>query len=68
MDQITSDLKGIAVYVVVSGVSAAEHLENLRVLHQCLPATKSIHSLRYPLSNLGIIFLKQWICQRFSFS
>lgn len=39
MDQLTSDLKGVAVYIndiLVSGVSAVEHLENLRALLQRL--------------------------------
>ena len=39
MDQLTSDLKGVAVYIddiLVSRVSAVEHYENLRALLQRL--------------------------------
>lgn len=70
MDQLTSDLKGVAVYIddiLVSGVSAAEHFENLRALLQrlqdkglrcrqekCLFAQPSIAYLGYTLSSNGI--------------
>ena len=70
MDQLTSDLKGITVYIddiLVSEVSAAEHLENLCALLQrlqdkglrcrqekCLFAQSSIEYLGYTLSSNGI--------------
>ena len=70
MDQLTSDLKGVAVYVdgiLVSEASAAEHLDNLRALLQrlqdkglrcrkekCLFAQASIEYLGYTLSSNGI--------------
>ena len=70
MDQLTSDLKGVAVYIddiLVSGVSAAEHLENLRALLQrlqdkglrcrhekCLFAQPSIEYLGFTLSGNGV--------------
>ena len=70
MDQLTSDLKGVAVYIddiLVSGVSAAEHLENLRALLQrlqdkglrcrqekCLFAQPSIEYLGFTLSSNGV--------------
>ena len=70
MDQLTSDLKGVAVYIddiLLSGVSAVEHLENLRALLQrlqdkglrcrqekCLFAQPSIEYLGYTLSSNGI--------------
>eukprot|EP00731_Ephydatia_muelleri_P000958 Em0001g958a len=68
-DQLTSDLKGVAVYVdiLVSGASAAEHLDNLHALLQrlqdkglrcrkekCLFAQASIEYLGYTLSSNGI--------------
>ena len=69
-DQLTSDLKGVAVYVdniLVSGASAAEHLDNIRALLQCLQdkglhcrkekclfAQASIEYLGYTLSSNGI--------------
>ena len=71
MDQLTSDLKGVAVYVddiLVSGASAAEHLDNIRALLQCLQdkglccrkekclfAQASIEYLGYTLSSNGIV-------------
>eukprot|EP00731_Ephydatia_muelleri_P001282 Em0001g1282a len=70
MDQLTSDLKGVAVYIddiLVSGVSAAEHLENLRALLQrlqdkglrcrqekCLFAQPSIEYFGFTLSGNGV--------------
>ena len=39
MDQLTSNLRGVAVYlddILVSGATAKEHLQNLRALLQCL--------------------------------
>ena len=70
MDQLTSDLKGVAVYIddiLVSGVSAAEHLESLRALLQrlqdkglrcrhekCLFAQPSIEYLGFTLSGNGV--------------
>ena len=70
MDQLTSDLNGVAVYVddiLVSGASAAEHLENLCSLfrrlqdkglrcrkEKCLFAQPSIEYLGYTLSSNGI--------------
>ena len=73
MDQLTSDLKGVAVYVddiLVSGASAAEHLDNIRALLQCLQdkglrcrnekclfaqvSIESIEYLGYTLSSNGI--------------
>ena len=71
VDQLTSDLKGVVVYVddvLVSGASAAEHLDNLCALLQCLQdkeglccrkekclfAQASIEYLGYTLSSNGI--------------
>ena len=61
MDQLTSDLKGVAIYVddiLVSGASVAEHLDNLRALLQCLQdkeglfaARKIVCSPRHPLNT-----------------
>ncbi|KAL5505455.1 hypothetical protein EMCRGX_G006888 [Ephydatia muelleri] len=39
MDQLTSDLQGVAVYmddILVSGTTASEHIQNLRALLKCL--------------------------------
>ena len=39
MDQLTSDIRGVAVYLdnlLVSSANAEEHLQNLRSLLQCL--------------------------------
>ena len=45
MDQLTSDLRGVAVYIddiLVSGTTASEHLQNLRALLQRLES-KGLH-------------------------
>ena len=70
MDQLTSDLPGVAVYlddILVSGSSASEHLTNLRRLLQrlsdkglrcrlekCLFAQPSVEYLGHLLSNKGV--------------
>ena len=53
MTQLTSDLKGVAVYlddILVSGKNAEEPLENLRQLLQKLQD----HGLRCRLDNLSL--------------
>ena len=70
MDQLTGDLKGVATYfddILVSGMNASEHLENLRALLQrlhdkglrcrlekCHFAEPSIEYLGHTLSQKGI--------------
>ncbi|KAL5489032.1 hypothetical protein EMCRGX_G018076 [Ephydatia muelleri] len=70
MDQLTSDLNGVATFIddiLVSGMTASEHLQNLRALLQrlqerglrcwlekCSFAQPSIEYLGYTLSNHGI--------------
>ena len=70
MDELTGDLKGVATYfddILVSGVNASEHLENLCALLQCLQdkghrcrfekchfAEPSIEYLGHTLSQKGI--------------
>ena len=70
MDQLTSDLNGVATFIddiLVSGMTASEHLQNLRALLQrlqerglrcrlekCSFAQPSIEYLGYTLSSHGI--------------
>ena len=70
MDQLTSDLQGVAVYmddILVSGTTASEHIQNLRALlkrledkglhchlEKCLFAQPSVEYLRHILSRQGI--------------
>ena len=70
MDQLTSDLRGVAVYlddILVSGANAEEHLQNLRALLQrlqdkglrcnlknCTFAQPSVEYLGHTLSRNGI--------------
>ena len=70
MDQLTSDLQGVAVYmddILVSATTAAEHIQNLRALlkrleekglrcrlEKCLFAQPSVEYLGYILSQQGI--------------
>eukprot|EP00731_Ephydatia_muelleri_P005288 Em0002g1464a len=70
MDMLTSDLKGVAVYmddILVSGTTAAEHLQNLKSLlkrleekglrcrlEKCLFAQPSVEYLGHILSQQGI--------------
>eukprot|EP00731_Ephydatia_muelleri_P034216 Em0051g8a len=70
MDQLTSDLQGVAVYmddILVSGTTAAEHIQNLRALlkrleekglhcrqEKCLFAQPSVEYLGHILSQQGI--------------
>ena len=70
MDRLTSDLKGVAVYlddILVSGANAKEHLENLRALLQrlqekglrcklekCKFAQPSVEYLGHTLSRQGV--------------
>ena len=70
MDQLTSDLQGVAVYMddlLVSGANAKKHLQNLEALLQCLQdkglccnlekcsfTQSSVESLGHTLSRDGI--------------
>ena len=70
MDQLTSDLRGVAVYIddiLVSGTTASEHLQNLRALlhrleskglrcrlEKCVFAQPSVEYLGHILSGQGI--------------
>ena len=70
MDPLTSDLRGVAVYIddiLVSGTTASEHLENLRALlhrleskglrcrlEKCVFAQPSVEYLGHILSSQGI--------------
>ena len=69
MDQLTSDLRGVAVYIddiLVSGSTSSEHLQNLRALLQrleskglrcrlekCVFAQPSVEYLGHILSGQG---------------
>ena len=70
MDQLTSDLQGVAVYmddILVSGATTSEHIQNLRALlkrleekglrcrlEKCLFAQPSVEYLGHILSKQGI--------------
>ena len=70
MDQLTSDLQGVAVYmddILISGTTASEHIQNLRALlkrleekglrcrlEKCLFAQPSVEYLGHILSQQGI--------------
>ena len=70
MDQLTSDLQGVAVYmddILVSGTTASEHIQNLRALlkrleekglrcrlEKCLFTQPSVEYLGHILSQQGI--------------
>ena len=57
MDQLTSDLQGVAVYmddILVSGTTASEHIQNLRALLKRLgfaAAWRSVYSHNLLLST-----------------